>query len=107
MRTYIVILDSIPSTQADSKFAEMMKKNKFEWWRYTALNWIVITPDTYGTSTLLKEAFLAYGEKTFIVVLEININDAGGAIPPTYPGLNVLAWFEKIKDPSFIPAWEK
>jgi len=113
MRTYIIILGDIISEKSDNTFAAYVKENKFDWWRYTALNWILLTPDSVSTNMLVAEILKHYGA-VFQCVLEINVNDVGGLFPTiTNKGsndsniANPFSWFQEIKRPNFIPSWEK
>lgn len=111
MRYYIIILSELDSKDNDQKFADIIDNNKWEWWRYTALNWILATPDSVSTNQIINYAFEAYGP-SFITALEITINDVGGIFPASKEyyesgGKNPFLWFNEIRDPKFIPRWER
>ncbi len=110
MRTYLIILGHIPSEEHDKKFFSIVTENKFDYWRYTAFNWILATPDTISTNFLISKITEAYGA-VFTCVMEIDIRDVGGIFPTNEPVTNQswtpFQWFHKIKDPKFVPAWEK
>jgi hypothetical protein len=110
MRTYIIILSEIKDQNSDTKFSEYVNKNKFDYWRYTALNWILLTPDSVTTNVLIAEITQAYGT-IFQCVLEVSINDIGGIFPQNKyegpQGWSPFNWFYEIKKPTFIPRWEK
>lgn len=110
MRTYIIILSDIKSNDSDSKFSKFVNENKFDFWRYTALNWILLTPDSVSTNDLTIKIRECYGV-IFQCVLEININDVGGIFPTSKENIEdakiPFQWFYKIKEPNFVPRWEK
>lgn len=109
MRTYIIILSDIPSKAADLKFATYVENNKFEFWRYTPLNWILLTPDTVSTNMINAAVVEAYGP-IFSCSLEVKINDFAGIMPTKKEineAMNPFRWFRAIKEPAFIPRWEK
>lgn len=110
MRTYIIILSEIKDQDSDRKFADFVNKNKFDYWRYTALNWILLTPNSVSTNTLIAEISESYGA-IFQCVLEISINDIGGIFPHQKGdvpiGWSPFNWFYEIKKPNFVPRWEK
>ena len=109
MRIYNVILSHLPQESSDFKFAKTINDNKFEWWRYTMQNWIIATPDNISTNQIMTYTLDAYGA-VFFVILEITINDVGGIFPSKKGDLKEgtpFEWFYKIKDPSFVPKWEK
>ncbi len=110
MRTYIIILSEIKDENSDLKFSEFVNNNKFDYWRYTALNWILLTPDSVSTNTLTLEITKSYGA-IFQCVLEISINDIGGIFPhkkgEVPEGWSPFNWFYEIKKETFIPRWEK
>lgn len=109
MRFYIIILSDIPDQECDFKFAKKIQECKFEWWRRTALNWILATPDKVSTNEITSYVVESYG-LIFSTILEVNINDVGGVYPTIKSKIEEgtpFDWFRRIKDPSFIPAWEK
>lgn len=110
MRTYIIILSDIKGKDSDKKFSEFVHENKFDYWRYTSLNWVLLTPDTVSTNKLVSELTKAYGS-IFQCVLEVSINDIGGVFPhkkgEVPEGWSPFNWFHQIKKPDFIPRWEK
>ena len=114
MRTYNIILSDIPNIECDAKFGEYVNKNKLDFWRYTSLNWILLTPDNISTNMLIGEVVNAYGA-IFFCVLEIQINDAGGILPGNEEMVKEIEktkwtpfqWFNHIKDPKFVPRWIK
>lgn len=107
MRTYIVILSAIPNKAADEKFAAYIEKNKFDFWRYTALTWIVITPDNVSTNMLNAAVYEAY-RVPFVCCLEVTINDVAGIWATSNdPLLNPFQWFKTIKERGYVPRWEK
>jgi hypothetical protein len=107
MRTYIIILSEIKDQVSDKKFSDFINENKFDYWRYTAFNFILLTPDTVSTNQLVAKITESYGVN-FQCVLEININDVGGLFPTNNPNIiTPFQWFHEIKKPSFIPRWEK
>jgi len=108
MRTYIIILSNIPNEESDNKFGKYINDNKLDYWRYTPLNYIILTPDFITTTVLILELRNAYGSM-FLSVLEIDIKDVGGIFPSNseFDGWTPFQWFKKIRDPKFIPRWEK
>lgn len=115
MRTYIIILGDIPNIDCDAKFGEYVNKNKFDFWRYTPLNWILLTPDHISTNMINTAVVDAYGASSFICCLEITINDIAGIFPVSgdlakeieKSKWSPFQWFHTIKDSKFIPRWEK
>lgn len=106
MRIYIVILSDIKSVECDQKFSDLVKTNNWEWWRYTALNWILATPDTVSTNDVLTNAIESYGV-SFITILEVSINDVAGLFPSNEIQDQPFVWFNTIKDSTYIPKWER
>jgi hypothetical protein len=110
MKTYIIILSDVKEEDCDIKFAKFVNDNRFEYWRYTALNWILLTPDSISTNQIITKITESYGP-IFQCVLEIDINDVGGLFPhkkgSVPKGWSPFLWFKKMKDPNFIPNWEK
>ena len=111
MRIYIVILSDIKTQECDINFAKKIEELNFEWWRYTALNWIIATPVTIATNEIISYGVEAYGAE-FSTVLEVSINDVGGIFPTNKKNIdanttNPFEWFYKIKDPNFKPKWIK
>jgi len=112
MRTYLIILGQIEGSDSDQKFADFVNRNKFDYWRYTTFNWILLTPDTVSTNFLIAEVTKAYGP-VFSCVLEISINDIGGIFPISekekieLKGWSPFMWFNQIKAPDFVPRWIK
>jgi len=107
MKTYLIILSDIPTNDSDAKFGSFIEKYKLEYWRYTALNWIILTPDDIISTVILSEIVEAYGP-IFSCVLDIKINDAFGILPTTMSQLessNPFNWFEIVQGPKFIPRW--
>lgn len=105
MRIYILILSDIESRENDEAFSKIVNENKWEWWRRTALTWILATPDSVSTNEILNYAMQSYGA-TFLTVLEVNINDVGGMYPSKGLPDNIpFLWFDKIRDPNFVPRW--
>lgn len=104
------MLSDIKDKSNDEKFSKFVTENEFDYWRYTALNWILLTPDTVSTNQLITQITDSYGA-IFQCVLEININDVGGVFPhkkgEVPEGWSPFLWFHKIKSPDFIPRWEK
>lgn len=113
MRTYIIILPSIPSDECDLNFSNFLTENKFEWWRYTALNWILATPDSVSTNFLMAKTTQIYNVP-FLCVLEVDIKDVGGFFPMSKEaveqapkGWSPFNWFYQIKDPKYVKNWER
>jgi hypothetical protein len=109
MRLYLITLSNINAVESDLTFAEYVNKNKFDYWRYFALNWILLTPDKISTNMLITEMVKAYGTIAFYV-MEINIKDIGGVFPMNGEppkGWTPFNWFSEIINPEFIPRWEK
>ena len=110
MRTYIIILSDIKEQDSDKKFSDFVHKSKFDYWRYTPLNWVLLTPNTVSTNQLVAEITKAYGA-IFQCVLEISINDIGGIFPHKKGevplGFSPFNWFFEIKKPDFIPRWKR
>lgn len=117
MRTYLINLIDIPSESADKKFFDKVKKHNFEWWRYFPLSFILLTPDDIYTNTLTAWIAECYGT-IFFSVMEIDIKDVGGIFPAF--GIkkediekdinkipNPFSWFYIIRDPKFVPKWER
>lgn len=112
-RIYNVILSDITSTQADFAFGKLIQDKKFEWWRYTPLNWILVTPVSVSTNQVISYVLETYGASFPYFVLEIDINDTGGLVSghsnkgDTPENLkHPFIFFHKIKDPDYIPPWE-
>lgn len=113
-RIYLIILGNIKDQNCDTEFAKYVNENNFEYWRYTPLNWIILTPITVSINMVNAEVAKAY-RPTFITCLEININDVAGIFPTTLEMREEMQetkwspfiWFHKIKKPSFKPKWEK
>lgn len=110
-RIYSIVLSDI-STEGDLKFAKLIKEKKFEWWRYTALNWFLITPTTVSTNDILRFLVETYGVTDSCFVFEIYINDFGGLLrsPNTSnegSEINPFVFFQRLKEPDFVPIWEK
>lgn len=108
MRFYLIILSDIIGDQDDLKFSEYVQNSKFEYWRYTALNWILATPNNVSTNMILAQVIQAYGHG-FNVVLEISINDVAGVFPGSkeLPAVNPFAWFNLIRENGYVPKWEQ
>lgn len=111
MRTYLINLSNIPSSEADGKFFKKVFEEKLEWWRYFPLSFILLTPDNIYTNTLTTWLFDSYGA-IFFTVMEIQIKDIGGIFPAPKEyyekdGKNPFAWFTEINKPDFVPKWEK
>lgn len=111
MRTYQINLSHIPSQESDSKFFNKVLKHNFEWWRYYPLSFILLTPDNIYTNTLISWITESYGP-IFFTVIEIDIKDVGGIFPASQEyykagGQNPFEWFYRIRDPKFIPKWER
>lgn len=114
-RIYNIILTNLVSEEADSKFANIIKDNNFEWWRYTPLTWILITPINVSTNQIIKYVLDSYGTSTFSCVLEIDINDFGGVMPQfitkdspqSVKATTPFTFFQKIASSDFTPKWEK
>lgn len=111
MRTYLIILSNITSVECDKKFADYVNKNKFDFWRYTSLNWILLTPDDISTNMINTAVIQAYGVG-FICCMEIKINDVAGIFPTNNPeaaksGWSPFNWFNQIKSTDFIPRWKR
>lgn len=116
MRTYLINLIDIPSETADKKFFDKVRSHNFEWWRYFPLSFILLTPDNIYTNTLTSWLVECYGV-IFFTVMEIDIKDIGGLYPAyeiknddvknanNIP--NPFTWFHIIKDPKFVPKWER
>lgn len=107
MRIYILILSDIKSIDNDKEFSEIVKDAKWEWWRYTALTWILATPDNVSTNNIISEAAKCYGP-SFLTVLEVSINDFGGLYPSKdLTDINPFEWFERIRSSEYKPRWER
>lgn len=109
MKTFIVILSDIPNADSDMKFSQYVFKNKFEWWRYTALAWIIATPNSIKTTDIHSKVQSFYNG-TINCVLEVDINSWAG-FGPVVNSENgkesFLYWFRKIKDKTYKPSWER
>ena len=113
-RIYNIILSDISSTDADFAFGKLIKEKKFEWWRYTPLNWILVTPVSVSTNQIIQYVLESYGATNSYFVLEIEINDVGGMIPgykergDTSENLKTpFVFFHSINNPKYIFPWEK
>lgn len=111
-RIYMIILSEIKSVDADCAFAKLIQDKKFDWWRRTALNWIVVTPITISTNNMISYLSETYGVDNSFFVLEININDFGGIVSSSKedPNNNLASpfiFFNYINSPDYIPAWER
>lgn len=113
-RIYIILLTDIKSAEADQSFGIIVRDKKFDWWRNTPLNWILITPITVSTNEIIADVTKAYGGEYFFCVLEIDINDFGGLFPvynKEFAKSDIqnlpFQFFNRIKNPDYIPAWER
>ncbi|WP_343524385.1 hypothetical protein [Pedobacter sp.] len=110
MRLYSIILGDILIPENDKKFSDFVMQKRFDYWRYTPLHWILLTPDDVFTNQLVHDVYKAYGNIVFCV-LEISIKDVGGMFPmygniPASKNLwTPFHWFENIKRPDFVPKW--
>lgn len=114
MRTYLILIGSVEFEEQHMEFKKYIDAKKYDWWRYTPLEWILLTPKHVSSNELLMEVQKAYGT-TFITVLEININDIAGIFPFNSnekhllpePDWTPFKWFQNIRDENFIPRWER
>ena len=111
MKTFIIILSDIPNQDSDSKFADYISENNFEFWRHTPLNWILLTPDEITTVDINKSVMEAYGKKIFICVLQVDIKGYAGVfqkpLMPTAEIESPFSWFQDLfKTNDFVPKWE-
>lgn len=114
-RIYNIILSNIETETADSNFAKLVMDKKFEWWRYTALSWILITPVSVSTKQITTYIVDTYGkESSPFFIFEIDINDVGGIVRTISNNPEDVAiarapfiFFQKIKNPDYIFNWEK
>lgn len=113
-RIYLIILGEIKNLDCDARFAKYVNDNNFDFWRYTALNWLILTPTNVSTNMVNAEVINAYGP-VFITCLEISINDIAGVFPSSGEQAEEIKkskwspflWFHEIKKPNFKPKWEK
>ena len=70
-RIYNIILCDIISAEADLAFGRLILEKKFEWWRYTPLNWILLTPIDVSTNDITGFVLNTYGPSYPYFILEI------------------------------------
>ena len=110
MRFYLILLSEIHNQTADEKFFKQVFSKKWEWWRYFPLSIILATPQDVYTNTLIAMLTESYGP-SFFTVMEIDIKDVGGVMPGNKKdlekGKTPLSWFYHLRDPKYIPKWER
>ncbi|WGQ15562.1 hypothetical protein [Sphingobacterium faecium] len=113
MRIYLVTISDIPSFESDEKFKDFIVENKYEWWRYMPLVWALATPDSVTTNSLIAKITECYGA-IFSFVLEIDVKDVGGVYPASKEmvenmpkGWTPFEWFAKVRDPNYVPSWNR
>lgn len=109
MKIFNIILGDIPNNIANLSFNQFIEQNKIEWWRYTALTYFIATPDSYDVKKIHEQVMTCF-PNVISVVFEIDIKNWQGIGPTVQDdgkSVSFLFWFEKIKDPNFIPAWER
>ncbi|AJA67304.1 hypothetical protein MYRA21_0060 [Myroides sp. A21] len=87
-RIYNVVLTDIRNIEDDYKFSKFIEDKRLNWWRYSPLCWILVTPITVSTNDVLLKAVEAYGPEDIIFVFEIDINDFAGILPKVNPWKN-------------------
>ena len=111
-KVFTVIMTDIDSYSNDVLFSQDIMEQKFEWWRYSPLNWLLLTPPTTTLKDIISFVYKSYGGDNFFCVLEIDIKDVGGIIPKDRPGVlkdgrDPFAFFENIiKSDKYKFKWE-
>lgn len=106
---YIIILSNISTAAGDFEFGKIVREKRYDWWRRSPFNWILITPISTTKKEIVDHLLKTYGSKDFFCVLQVDIIDYVGLIPMNYienlP--NPMSFFEAYKRPDYVPAWER
>lgn len=125
MRMYIIILGDIQDLDNDVKFKEIVDENKFEYWRFVPLNWIIATPYSVDVQTVIGYVGQAYkGTPKF--VFEVDVKDMAASIPPQFfmdtdtkdidyqnstesksLRRSMFGWFTLLKSKGYVPKWDR
>lgn len=110
MRIYSIVLSDISNQISDISMMIFIEDWQLEYWRHTALNWFLVTPDELDIEKVINYVCGIYNDEDVVGVFEIDIKKFGGKSPKmiSHEGEHdVFQFFRKLAQPEYIPRWEK